>query len=284
MKTSKFLITPMNQRVYLEPGQVYHGSIKVANPAAAESDFDFVAEVAPYKVIGEDYDVDLNTQSDWTKITNWITIENPTGTLVPNESRNIDFTITVPESVPGGAQHAVIIVRQDKDETVENGMLMENVFEMASIIYADVAGETFREAKILENKIPSFATNPDVVVEAMLENRGNTYEDATITITAKNTLSGEVILPTEVDSGVYAEIVIPDTVRHATRKVDNLPALGVVHIEQTVVYGGETVYEARDVLICPIWFMVMVVVAIGAVIGLIIRIVKKHKRKKAELL
>ena len=277
---SEFLVTPMSQRVSLEPGQVYEGMIKIICPASATVDFNYKVGVSPYGVVGEDYSADLMSESNWTQIANWIKIEEPTGSIKPNETKEIKFTITVPKDAPGGAQHAALTVSQNDTGSNSNGLTVENVFEMASIIYASVAGETKHDAKILENEVPGFSANTPIVVSAKLDNHGNVYENASITIKAKNMLTGETILPTDENDGVYSEIVMPDTTRNATRSIEGLPMLGLVKIEQTVIYNGESSEVVKDVLICPIWFMFLVFATIGAIIFTIVQIIRKHRKAK----
>ena len=279
-KGDSFLITPMNQHFYLKPGQVFEGSIKVVNPANSVENFSYAISVAPYGVVGEDYDVDLTTNSYWNQIADWITIENDKGTLTPNEEAEVRFTITVPEDAPAGAQSATIVVTQDKDSEVQSGMMMEKIFEMASIICADIEGETRHEASILGNDIPSFSDTPVVVLGALLENSGNVFEEVKTEIKVRNVLSGETILPTEKNQGVYIDVVMPDSQRYIRRNVVDLPFLGVVNIEQTVYYNGITSVESRDVFICPIWFMVLVGVTITLFAATIVTLFKLHKRKK----
>jgi len=279
-KGDSFLITPMNQHFYLKPGQVFEGSIKVVNPANSIGNFNYVVSVAPYGVVGEDYDVDLTTNSYWNQIAEWITIENDKGVLTPNEVAEVKFTITVPENAPAGAQSATIVVTQDKDNEAQSGMMMENIFEMASIIYADIEGEMRHEASILSNGIPSFSDVPTVTLGVLLDNNGNVFEEVKTGIKVRNVISGETILPTEVNEGMYVDIVMPETRRYIQRNVVDLPFLGVVNIEQTVYYNGVTSVESRDVFICPIWFMVLVGITIALFVAAIVKLIKLHERKK----
>ena len=280
-KNDSFLITPMNQHFYLKPGEVYEGSIKVVNPANSSADFKYEASVAPYGVVGKDYEADLTTESKWTEIAKWITIENNKGVLAPNETAYVNFTIRVPENAPPGAQSAAIVVTQDKDGKATEGFLMENIFEMASIIYGEVEWEVYQETAIISQDLPSFSDTPLISAKVVLENRGNVFEEANITISVKDLITGEAILPTATNAGEYKEIVVPESTREVVRNIDGLPFLGVVRIEQSIFYNNETDIISRDVWICPIWFMVLVGVLITVLTTTIVKIVKFHQRKKA---
>ena len=47
-------------------------------------------------------------------------------------------------------------------------------------------------------------------------------------------------------------------------------------------YNGQVSVSAQDVVICPIWFMVVVGVAVMAVGALIARLIYKHRQKESE--
>ena len=279
METSNvFTIMPMSQDFSLVPGETYTGEIMIVNPADAVEDFRYKMSVTPYGVTGNDYQADLATRSEQTKIMDWITIEEPTGVLKPNETRKVQYTITVPADAAGGGQYAAIAVGADLD-TDDGAVAVKNIFEMACIIYGSVEGEIKHEGEILENSVPGFATTMPVSSNAVITNTGNVHELATIVIEATNFFTGEVILPTDENEGRYAEVIMPETERFITRELDNLPVLGVVKLKQTIYYNGQTSETERDIIICPIWFMTLIAVTIAAIIGVIILIVRKHKKR-----
>ena len=285
MDSNTFTILPMSQRFTLQPGETYEGEITIVNPVDAENDFAYRAEVAPYGVKQKedaraDYDVDLTTDSRYTEMSKWIKIEEPTGKIKPNETKKLKFTITVPKDAAGGGQYAAITVASDAEATSGEGVAVQNVFEMASIIYGAVNGEIKHEGEIQENNVPGFVVSTPVTVSAMIKNSGNMHEDAAVVISVKNFFTGEVILPTEEDSGEYSELIMPETTRYIERDISNLPALGVVKINQKIYYQGTLSEVERDVVICPIWFMALVALTLAAIVTTIVMIVKKHRKKK----
>lgn len=281
MDNNIFTVLPMSQRITLEPGSTYNGSISVVNPADATTDFSYQVSISPYGVSGEEYTVDLATQYNRSMITDWITIAEPTGTIKPNETKKIEFSIKVPENAPAGGQYATIKVASNNETVEGEGTSVNSVLEIASIIYAKVDGETVHETKVLENNIPGFSTVTPVTIDTLLSNNGNVHEDATIMVTVSDFFTGQVILPTEEESGEYAEVVMPETTYRAKREIDNLPAVGVVKIKQAVYYNGEYSEYENNVILCPIWFMVVAFLVIAAIIAGIVVAVKKHKQNKS---
>lgn len=277
-----FTLMPMNQNIDLKPGETYEGSITIVNPTDAKSDFAYKTTITPYGVDGEDYTaiLDPGYATERTSMSKWIKIEEPTGKVKPNESKEIKFSIKVPENAAGGGQYATIAVSSDQGASNSDGVAVQNVFEMASIIYATVDGDIIHEGSILENNVPQFVTSTPVTISARIENKGNVHETATFTIEVSDFFTGNVILPTEENTGTYAEIIMPETTRDVQREVNNLPSLGVVKVKQSIYYQGEVSTVEKDVIICPIWFLVLVLVTIAAIVATIVTIIRKHHKKK----
>lgn len=279
-----FTVLPMNQSISLKPGEVYEGSVKIVNPASSASDFAYTVSATPYGVSNEYYDADLITDSDRTAISKWIKIKEPKGKVKPNETKEINFTIKVPENAPAGGQYATIAISSDNESSSNDGLAVQSIHELASIIYADVDGETIQEGEVLENNIPGFVTSTPITLSALLNNTGNVHSTATFTITATDVFTGQVILPTEENSGRYSEYILPETTRYTERQLDNLPSLGIVKVSQTITYNGQTSTNEKQVFICPVWFLILATITLIAIIVSIVLIIKKHKRRKVSTL
>lgn len=279
--TNFFTVTPMSQRISLEAGKTVEGTISVINPNDSVDDLKYKAYVAPYGVVGDGYEADLTTDSKYNQIKEWITIENPTGTIEPNKTGEIKFKIKVPGSAPAGGQYAAIVITRDDDtKATDNGVAVRDIFEMASLIYADVAGETVRKGEILSNEIPGFVTNPPIVLSAQISNEGNSHENATVIIKATNFFTGDVIVEGNTEDAYYSEIIMPETTRYVTREInEGLPLFGAVKVEQTIYYRGSSSTEEKTVIICPIWFLLLVIASVAVIIATIVMIVRKHKKK-----
>lgn len=277
---NSFTLTPMSQDIALEPGQTYTGHITVVNPTDATSDFSYKVSVSPFNMVGEDYTVDLATEHNRSMITKWIKINEPTGTIKPNESKDVEFTITVPQDAPAGGQYAALCVTSDNNIEGDSGLSVQNVYEMASIIYGNVAGETVHEGHILDNHIPGFSVGAPVMLNSTIQNNGNVHDYAHYVIKVNNIFTGEVILPTEEVDGNYAEVIMPESTYVSQREISNLPAIGVVHVSQTIYFNGESSTEEGNIVICPIWFMALVLVTLASLITTIVLIVKKHRKRK----
>ena len=275
--SNTFTILPMGRDVSLKAGEQVTGSITVLNQQDSKDPFTFKVTVVPYGVVGEEYDADLVTTTEQTQLANWITIENPTGTIAPNESVEVNYTINVPENAPGGGQYAAIIVGSDSN--AESTSLVEYVYEMASIVYGKVEGETVHKGAITSHSVPAFSTVPEVAITAQLENEGNVHEYAKIDLTVTNFFSGEEIVSTEEAETKIAEVIMPSTHRQLINNLDNLPSLGVITVKESISYLGENSVLEQRVIICPLWFLLLVSCTIISIIAAIIVRVRKSHRK-----
>lgn len=278
--TNIFTVTPMNQDVELRPGQVYTGSITVANPANAANDFHYKVTVSPYGVVGEEYTADLETTSTRSQMVDWIKIDNPTGVLKPNETTKVNFTINVPKTAPAGGQYAALLVSSANNNAANNGFTINNIFEMASLVYAKVAGETTRGGEVKEIAIPGFVTAAPIATRAVLTNEGNVHETARIALEVRNVFSATPIYPTAGENGILTETIMPETTRLITRNIDGISPVGIYEVKETINYLGQNTMASKIVIACPIWFMVLTLVTITAAVVAIVRGVRAHRLKR----
>ena len=238
---SMFTITPMTQKLMLEPGEVREGKILVVNPTDAKETFSYKVSVVPYNVSGTDYAADFATQTERSRMVDWITVDEPLGVVAPNESKELHYTIRVPETAPGGGQYAAITVGSDeRDTSSAEGMTIKNVYEMASVLYAQVSGEIIRSGEVLENDIPGFVTALPIITRAKIKNDGNIHETAQVKVTVKNFLNGAQLYPNESQEENSEEMLMPEKEREITREVSDLSPVGLYEVIQTIEYLGKT--------------------------------------------
>lgn len=279
--SSAFTVTPMSNVLELKPGETYEGFLLVACPDDSKDDFSYHVEVSPYSVIGKEYNADLTTISNSTAITNWIKISNPTGTIKPNESVRVKYTISVPEDAPGGGQYAALVVNKGIDgSNTSESIGINNVFGIASVVYARIDGEINHSGEVLENTIPGFTTNLPAVSNVMIKNDGNVHELADIYLKIKNVFNGETVYPKEGSSGGIEEVVMPGTTRYLQQNIKDISPLGIYEITQTIDYMGQSNVVTQTMVVCPIWFMFLVFVTVCSIISYIISRVLKRKKSK----
>ncbi len=270
-----FTVSPMTQKVVLAPGETYRGGLKISNPVTSTEDFDYEVSVAPYSVKNDSYDeVDYKTKGKMNTIVEWTTIENPTGTLKPNDSVTISFEINVPKEVPAGGQYMALFVSEDTSKKQPGGdMAIIEKMGMAHIVYAEVAGETRNEGRIIENNLPSFLTSNVLKASATVANDGNVHTDAKYTLQVWPLFSDEEICTNEETRD--SMLVLPETKKYYSQEC-NLPMFGIFRAKQVVkIFGEESIVE-KTILVCPLWLLFVVIFGIVLLIAWLVARARKR--------
>lgn len=276
-------VTPMNQEIVLVPGESFSGSIKVNNPNTSKQNLKFSVKVGSFTLHSSgddngDYDVvDVNDVTDYNRMMEWITLEKEGGELAPNETAVIPFTINVPSDAPAGGQYATIIVKDETGnlDSVGGNTSIQSDVQTASIIYADVAGETRKEGKVLENNVPGFILSSPLQATSMVENDGNVHATVNYTLQVWPLFSDEEICTNEEEPS-YA-VVLPETKKYHVENCD-LGVIGIYRAKQTVTIFGDTSTVERIVVLCPVWMWIIILAVIVLIIYLIVRRVNAKRR------
>ena len=279
--SSTLVVSPMWQKILLTPGESWSGSIRVQNPATATQDLKYTVSVGSFSEKAgansvDDYGtVDVQSVSDYNQIMEWITLGKTSGELGVNESEEVSFTINVPTDAPGGGQYASIIIKDDSDKDQSGGdVMIESDTQIASVLYAEVAGDTREEGQILDNSVPTFSTTNHLEVSSMVENDGNVHGDATYTLQVWPMGSDEEICTNEEEPKNI--LIMPGTKKYYVQSCDVAP-VGIYRVKQTIKLFGETSAIERTVFVIPIWLIVIVIIAIAVIIYLIVRARKSRK-------
>ena len=282
LSDSIMTISPPRQKIVLVPGEVFEGSIKVSNSIDSKSDLKYSVTVGSFNLVKDengkaDYDdVDSDTITSYNQIMEWIKLGKESGTIKPNESDTVPFTITVPSDAPAGGQYATIIVQNDtnQDDKGSDGVNIQNIVRFASNIFAEVAGETRKEGQILENTIPAFVLSNPLSASSTVKNDGNVHTDAKYSLQVWPLFSDEEICTNKEKPS--ESMIMPETERLHVEEC-NLPAVGIYRAKQTVEIFGEKSVMEKTVFMCPLWLLFLIVFVI---VALVIWIVTKTKNKK----
>ncbi|MBR3324151.1 hypothetical protein IKG24_01250 [Candidatus Saccharibacteria bacterium] len=278
---NKFIVSPMSQTISLKAGETYQGTLSVSNPADATEDFYFKVAVSPYSITDDSYTPDFETTSEWSNIVNWTKLDVDTGVLKPNETKKINFTIKVPESASAGGQYMMIGVSSDPNANTDSGTTVRDVYEMASLVLAEIDGKTVHDGRIISNSLPGFVATGVPKTEVVASNNGNIHEIITTTITIKNVFTGQNMIEADGEKNVYETVVMPGSTRTVTRDLEGLPQLGIFEVEQSVSYLGDNSSTSTILVLCPIWFIVLVIATVASIVGMICYgLHLKHKKNQ----
>lgn len=285
--SNSMTVSPPYQKIILTPGETYEGSLNVSNATNSTRPLKYAVEVGSYSQkrdenSKDDYGaVDHVSVSSYNQIMEWIKLEKEGGTIEPGEEEEIGYTIEVPENAPGGGQYATILV---VDETTsglpgEGNIGIDQKFQFASIIYAEVAGETKQEGEILENSIPGFLLQGPIEATSMVKNNGNVHTDAEYTFQVWPLFSDEEICTNE--EKPETSLILPETERLHAQSCD-VGSFGIFKAKQTVKIFGEASTVERTIIVCPLWLLFIILfVIITIIIWVFTRVRKSKKRKNA---
>ena len=272
-------ISPVKQKLKLTPGQSYVSSIKVRNIGTEK--FTYRVSVSPYSVVDEKYNADYeSTVKDYTKMYNWVKIDEKlkTGTIEPKTEIDVPFTVTVPSDMYPGGQYAAIMA--ETSDGGNEGSVIQTVNRLGMILYADItSGSIDIDGKIINNTVNSFVLEPPLTVSSTVENTGNFETTATYTVKIWPLGSNETVFSNE-ENPMKLDI-IPKTRRYNAITWDEAPRLGIFTVEQKVEYPNEPASVVKKlVIICPLWLMILFIVILAVlIIWLVSRIVKRRKGK-----
>ena len=284
---SSLIVSPPYQRVILVPGETYKGEIQVANSNDNKNILKYAASVGSFREVGDDDGkddygtVDHVTRSDKNQIMDWIKLGKEKGSVAPNETDVLTYTIEVPKDAPAGGQYATIIIRDETNDSEDtNGnVAIQNVIQFASIIYAEVAGETREAGEILENLAPSVVLDGPFQVSSMVKNSGNVHTDAEYILQVWPLFSDDEIYSNEEEP--MKSLILPDSERYNVQTWDKSPAVGIFRVKQTVKIYDDVSTVEKLVIICPLWLIIVIVLGIFAIIAVIVAKIRKNTRKKS---
>lgn len=290
-----FAVAPQSERFSMMPGEVKTGVIKITNPAGAENDVKYKIELSPYSIIDDKYTVDLKTENPYSDIIKWVTIDEPEGTIPPNTVKEVSYTIRVPEDVSGGGHYFAFLIKNMPSEAAEGvkTVQVKDVVELSSIVYATVFGETRYEGEILDLNVPIFSTSNPFYLSGSVINTGNIHQDASIKVAVENFFTGnietvssnvEIKTDSDTDDATASFLIMPDTSRYMNVGIYGLSDLGLYRVHAAISFNGKEYAKDTVLLMCPIWFIGIVLFAILATVGMIIRTVKTRKKMRGKRL
>ncbi len=279
--TNGFSMSPMHEKIVLNPGESYTSSFKIRNPATADTPF-------YYKVSTQPYYRDENNQAIFenidgrSQIADWVKFVSPEkGVLQPGEATMIEFTINVPETAPAGGQYVSITVSSDNEASGEsgNGIKIQEYVAMGYVVYAEISGTTIHRGEIVSANLPSFMISGDITGSSTIKNTGNVHGTATYKLQVYPLFSGEEVYTNEENPDT--RLVMPDRTVYFETHWDNTPPIGIFKARYTVSFEGvETVVE-KLVIICPIWTIFVIILAILLLVTWLVMKNRGGKKKRA---
>ena len=293
---SAFSVSPMKQTITIQPADTYSGRVEafVVNEDNGGETTYYEAWVAPLTIddANEGYTATFDKTSDQTDIVNWVTVsdgdetakygDKVAGVMEPGESVDFTYTVNVPDDARGGGQYFAVIIQQVPDPSTEgNGNVgIKNYVQIASVIYAEIAGDIKVSVSITNNDVPGFLLNPPLSTSFLATNDGNTHAEITYYMQVFPLFSDEEVYTTE--SSPNSVYVLPETTRYVEQSWDNTPSVGIFKVRQTVYYDSldnEPSVTEKMVIVCPIWLLFLIIfVIVAAILWIVMRVRGRGKK------
>ncbi len=277
-----FSMTPMKEKVILNPGESYQSSFTIFNPASNTNNFDYQVEVKPF-FVDENYNNIFTEGNGYDEIVSWITIDSDlTGTLKPNQENKIYFTINVPKDAAAGGQYAAIVVSSANPTNAEMGSAILERTAIAHTVFAEVTGYTLRQGEVLGANVPSFVLGNKIYGESTIKNTGNVHGLAIYTLKVTPLFSDEEIYNSTTITDTAEEIpvshdILPGRAYYNKITWEGTPVIGAFNVDYVADFEGVTTHISKLVIVCPIWLLIIVAIILAAIIIKIVIVVKSKK-------
>lgn len=205
--SAKFNKTKQKLDITLNPSEVYEGNITLTNTGDNTTQLLVSPATGVALKSGSIYLNDKEVGEN--KVGGWIALEESKVTLLKNETKDLPFTITIPESPEVGDHLFGFLVTSKEQKNVSGGMIMNTEYAYHGKL--NIPGE-----KIIDMEVSNFqyvSTEKTNQFTLDIENRGNVYMPVSTNVKIANLIGGE-----EVDEVNKTTDVPPSTTM--TQKID----------------------------------------------------------------
>lgn len=171
-------VTPPFSQMVVKPGDVMRSYVKVINANSFE--LTVYANPVNFQTADESGNPKfiplIGDPIDKATMAGWIDVTHDAIVIPPESSREIPYTITVPDSAPPGGHFAAILIGTKPPEGDARGGQLKTSQVVSSLFLARVAGEVLEGGQIRELSVAnSYSGTPKADFILRFENTGNVY-------------------------------------------------------------------------------------------------------------
>ncbi len=289
--TTSVGLTPVSRTFKLESDKTYDSTFTVNNESGRKLDFEIFS--APYSYIysedNDSYQLGFNKENNFTQISRWISFQGDDGgysdklriSIDPNSSKDVNFRIITPKSIPTGGQYAVVFARTTNGVSSTNGVKTEASPGM--IVYGrSEEGDLITTSEINNLQIHQSVTEGETTrnligATAKVKNTGNVDFAATGSLKVEGIFGG-VVYETPDTAGRIS--VIPESELVVADNWEDTPGFGIFKATWTVTTPGDKkeIEQVVVINILPVIIIAIIVLTI-LIIGCIIGVKKRRARR-----
>ena len=288
-------LSPVSDVMELSSGETYEKSFNVKNSGSEDMNIEVYA--APYSYVYSEeedaYKLGFSAENNYTQITRWITFKNDKGewvtkskyTIKPNESLDIAYKVTTPDSIPAGGQYAVIFAHSLTSSNMANGIRTEASPRM--IVYGrSTEGEAITSAEIsnmaIELKANEETKTNNFFATAKIKNNGNLDFSAIGKLTVTPIIGFGGYETANTGNNARASI-IPEVELAISDEWKDSPSFGIYKATWTVQAGDKTEVVEKVIFLNPLLFILITIILLTIIVGGAIIWVRKRKERRSRL-
>lgn len=265
-------ISPASTRITLNPGESVTNKFEIIN--SGSDGYQVELSVAPYRVIGEQYDPSFTQIPGTVDASKWVVLQNTAEPLDGLKVLSTSYTVTVPANTPPGGYYAVVFAQTSQEKNMEtSGVVPHN--RVGNILYITVKGDIKESGDAQGTPLPFASFNASIPLGVKVTNTGGVHFESKVTLRVTD-LAGKEVFKTEQE-----RFVLPSTIREITSPWDVAAPFGIYTVERSATVAGQTVtLENHRIVVASPWFVICVAIFIGSATSLLI--VRIRHRKKAQ--
>lgn len=289
-------ISPVRVEDLVDPGQVLMKTVKVTNESSVPRDiYVFLRDFKAEGESGQAKLIEPGSESG-SFLASWIEVATSGTPFLPNETKEMYFSIRVPEEAgPGGYYGAVVFGTKPPEfmaESADRGAGMSIGQQAATLVLLQVKGDADESADIREFSTDKEYYNTPFEVKFLtrVENKGNVHLAPVGTLTVKNQF-GKVVK--EIIFNERVSNVLPGTFRRFEHTWSDDMAFGKYTATVGLTYGTpanlggqgmQSLYMEKTFWIFPwkiIGLITLSILLLVAIVWILLRIYKNKAIKKA---
>lgn len=264
-------MTPSSIELSAPPGGSTSSSFSVVNEGL--TNYTMAVSVAPYRVVGDNYNPQFNALPGTTDASQWIHLSAPANqNLTAGKVQSVDFSLNVPAGTAPGGYYAVIFAEAIPPSSA--GVTSLN--RVGDILYITVQGPVVQSGIISGAPLSHVILSKNLALGALVKDTGGLHFLTSVQITAISILGRTAF------QANLQRYVLPQTERLVTASWNNLPVFGIYKINRSATVAGKLQsLPTKWVVIIRPWLLIVIIILVLFIIGLVaIHFIGKPKARK----
>lgn len=266
--TESITASPSSESFSINAGDTKRSKMQIINDGQVA--YDFAVYARPYSVINENYDPSFSVIKNNTNVHKWVKFDKTSYRLEPGQKAIVTYTVLVPADAAPGGHYGVIFAETQNRDIGSTGVSRQK--RVGNLIYARVNGTVQESGKFLEFTLPFWQRSSPLVSSARITNTGNVDFDTAVRTVAKD-IFGRTKFTYTGDP-----VVLPDTTRLVKMNWDKAPNFGLFRVSQNVAFLDQKHTKSGMVLLAPVWFPILLVIALTG--GIVYAVLAYRKRRR----